>query len=54
MVRYGKLWRAEAYYFAFRQHLRGHESQHLLLQLRIHLVRDGRSVGKQQAKLVKI
>jgi hypothetical protein len=46
MVRYGKLWRAEAYYFAFWQHL--------LLQLRIHLVRDGRSVGKQQAKLVKI
>jgi hypothetical protein len=30
--------------------VRGHEPKHLLLQLRIHLVRDGHDVGKQSAE----
>jgi hypothetical protein len=30
--------------------IRCHEAQHLLLQLRIHLIRDGHNVGKQLAE----
>jgi hypothetical protein len=30
--------------------IRRHKAQHLLLQLRIHLVRDGHNIGKQHAE----
>src|SRR5580700_7125470 len=31
--------------------IRRHEAQHLLLQLRIHFIRDRYNIGKQRAKL---
>jgi len=38
------------YYLAFYCGIFDHKPQHLLLQLRIHFVRDDRNVGKEQAQ----